>query len=56
MNGNELVASITAFAIATAGCFTREELNILAISLTQLGDTYATLALTRPDTQTTEHS
>ena len=43
----ELSASITAAANAIAKCLDNERLNILALILTQLGDTLALIAAQR---------
>ena len=42
-----LTAGITALANALAGCLCDEELNLLALVLTQLGDTLGTIAAQR---------
>lgn len=47
MNGCELTASITAVANVLAGNLTEEELNLLGVALTQLGDTLLTIATHR---------
>lgn len=47
MNSCELTASITAVANALACKLTDDELNILGVSLTQLGDTLLTIATQR---------
>ena len=47
MNACELTASITAIANYLAGCLTQDELNLLGVSLTQLGDTLLTIATQR---------
>lgn len=47
MNACELTASITALANMLAKNFTDEELEILGVILTQLGDTLATIAAHR---------
>ncbi len=47
MNACELTASITAIANAMACKFNDDELGILALILTQLGDTLATIAAQR---------
>lgn len=47
MNPCELTASITALANAIACKLTLNELNLLAVVLTQLGDTLATIAAQR---------
>ena len=44
MNPCELTASITAIANALACRMTEEELNLLGVALTQLGDTLLTIA------------
>ena len=44
MNACELTASITAIANWLACQLTQDELNLLGASLTQLGDTLATIA------------
>ena len=44
MNGCSLTASITAIANTLAGKLTEDELNLLGVTLTQLGDTLLTLA------------
>ena len=44
MNACELTTTITAIANWLAGQMTQEELELLAVSLTQLGDTLATIA------------
>ena len=47
MNGCSLTASITAIANTLACKLTEEELNLLGVTLTQLGDTLLTLATHR---------
>ena len=47
MNACELTASITAIANLLAQNFTDDELNILGVALTQLGDTILTIATQR---------
>lgn len=47
MNPCELTASITAIANALACRLTEEELNLLGVALTQLGDTLLTIATHR---------
>ncbi len=47
MNSCELTASITALANILAGKLTEEELNLLGVILTQLGDTILTIATHR---------
>lgn len=47
MNPCELTASITAIANALACRLTEEELNLLGVVLTQLGDTLLTIATHR---------
>lgn len=47
MNASELTASITAVANAIACKFNDDDLGILALILTQLGDTLATIAAQR---------
>ena len=47
MEGCSLTASITAVANALACRLTEEELNLLGVTLTQLGDTLLTLATHR---------
>ena len=44
MNACELTASITAIANSLASQLTLDELNLLGVSLTQLGDTLLTIA------------
>ena len=44
MNSCERTAAITAIANYLAGQMTLEELELLGVSLTQLGDTLATIA------------
>ena len=44
MNACELTASITALANTIACQFTVDELNVLGVVLTQLGDTLLTIA------------
>lgn len=44
MNSCELTASITAVANGLACKLTEDELNLLGVSLTQLGDTLITIA------------
>ena len=44
MNACELTASITAIANTLACCLTEDELNLLGVILTQLGDTILTIA------------
>ena len=47
MNGCSLTASITAIANTLACKLTEEELNLLGVTLTQLGDTLLTIATQR---------
>lgn len=47
MNACELTASITALANVLAGKLTNEELELLGVTLTQLGDTLLTIATQR---------
>lgn len=47
MNACELTASITAIANMLAKTLTNDELNLLGVTLTQLGDTLLTLATHR---------
>ena len=47
MNGRELTASVTAVANMLACNLTEEELNLLGVTLTQLGDTLLTIATHR---------
>ena len=47
MNACELTASITAVANTIAQNLTNDELNILGVALTQLGDTLLTIATQR---------
>ena len=47
MNSCELTASITAAANALACKLTEDELNLLGVTLTQLGDTLLTIATYR---------
>lgn len=47
MNGCELTASITAIANMLACQLTEDELNLLGVVLTQLGDTLLTIATQR---------
>lgn len=47
MNACELTASITAVANALACKLTEDELNLLGVTLTQLGDTLLTIATQR---------
>ena len=47
MNPCELTASITAIANALACRLTQDELNLLGVALTQLGDTLLTIATHR---------
>ena len=47
MNSCELTASITAAANLIAHCLTDDELSILGVALTQLGDTLLTIATQR---------
>ena len=44
MNACELTASITALANTLARSLTEDELNLLGVVLTQLGDTLLTIA------------
>ena len=44
MNGCELTATITALANTLACSLTTDEMNLLGVILTQLGDTILTLA------------
>ena len=47
MNACELTASVTAAANALAAKLTDDELNLLGVTLTQLGDTLITIATVR---------
>ena len=47
MNGCALTASVTALANTLACYLTEEELNLLGVILTQLGDTLLTIATQR---------
>ena len=47
MNACELTASITAIANYLAGQLTNDELELLGVSLTQLGDTILTIVTQR---------
>ena len=47
MNGCELTASITALANTLACSLTEDELSLLGVVLTQLGDTLLTIATHR---------
>ena len=47
MNSCELTASITAVANGIACKLTDDELNLLGVTLTQLGDTLVTIATQR---------
>ena len=47
MNGCELTASITALANTLACSLTEDEMNLLGVVLTQLGDTLLTIATHR---------
>ena len=47
MNGCSLTASITALANALACQLSEDELNLLGVALTQLGDTILTIATQR---------
>ena len=47
MNSCELTAAITVIANAIACRLTTDEMNILGVALTQLGDTILTIATTR---------
>ena len=47
MNACELTASVTAVANALACRLSEEELNLLGVALTQLGDTLVTIATQR---------
>ena len=47
MNACELTASITALANAVACKMSNEELTLLGVILTQLGDTITTIAVQR---------
>lgn len=47
MNPCELTASITALANAMASKMTEDELNLVGVTLTQLGDTLITIATYR---------
>ena len=47
MNACELTATITAIANFLACQMTEDELNLLGVSLTQLGDTILTIATQR---------
>ena len=47
MNGCALTASVTALANTLACNLTEDELNILGVILTQLGDTLLTIATQR---------
>lgn len=44
MSPSELTASITVIANALASKLTEDELNLLGVTLTQLGDTLLTIA------------
>ena len=44
MNACELTATVTALANAIAASATVDELNLLGVTLTQLGDTLITIA------------
>ena len=44
MNPCQLTASVTAIANTLAGSLTQEELELLGVILTQLGDTLLTIA------------
>lgn len=55
MNSCELTASITALANALAGRLTEDELNLLAVTLTQLGDTLITIATQRSICKSQKH-
>lgn len=43
MQSCELAAAITAIACGLSRCLTKNELTILSVALTQLGDTLATI-------------
>ena len=47
MNPCELTASITALANAMASRMSQDELNLVGVTLTQLGDTLITIATHR---------
>lgn len=47
MNSCELTVSITAVANALASRLTEDEINLLGVALTQLGDTLLTIATQR---------
>lgn len=47
MNACELTASVTAVANALACRLSEDELNLLGVALTQLGDTLVTIATQR---------
>ena len=47
MNGSALTASITALANMLACYLSEDELNLLGVTLTQLGDTILTIATHR---------
>lgn len=47
MNSTELVASITAVAVALSNIYFEDELSLLAAILTQLGDTLTTIGAQR---------
>lgn len=47
MNGCELTAYVTAAANALAANATTEQLELMAVVFTQLGDTLATIAVSR---------
>jgi hypothetical protein len=47
MNGCALTASVTALANTLASHLTEDELNMLGVILTQLGDTLLTIATQR---------
>lgn len=47
MRSTELVASITAVAVALSNIYSEDELSLLAAILTQLGDTLTTISAQR---------
>ncbi|MCQ5131250.1 hypothetical protein NE562_16450 [Butyricicoccus faecihominis] len=52
MDGNQLVAAVTALAISISGANTAADTAMLGLIFTQLGDTLATLAAKRAETET----
>jgi hypothetical protein len=47
MNDCELISAITAIACAITKCFSEDEISIMSVAFTQLGDTLATVQTQR---------